>query len=118
MTAAISASSVISARTFFSNSPPASLWHDPAECLQDATDLVSSASEMPSSWLRAPSSAFASMALRPLTRTSRYHPARTKCASPSASLASVLFTFMSSAFFACRASFARLIKHVKFGLFH
>src|SRR5215469_5926067 len=44
------------------------------------------------------------MALRLLTLTSRYQPARTKCASPSASLASVLFTFMSSAFLAWRAS--------------
>src|SRR6516164_2565347 len=45
-----------------------------------------------------------SMAARLLTLTSRHQPARTKCASPSASLASVLFTFMSSALLAWRAS--------------
>src|ERR1700730_16216224 len=44
------------------------------------------------------------MASRLLTRTSLYQPARTRCASPSASLASVLLARISSARWACRAS--------------
>src|SRR3954454_14827189 len=104
MTPATAASPSSSRRTLASKIRPPPLGTIRPKVFITPRIWLESSVTMPRSCVRAPSRERTSMASRPLTRTSQYQPERTRCARPSASLASVLLVRMFSAALALRAS--------------